>query len=172
MIQRFNFYDVYGYLIPGLAIVALVWLPSAIVTHTWQNEKLEWLAVAAAVAYVFGHVIQNLAANAVSAKVVRNADGKASYPSTAMLDPRDTNLDPDIKQRVEGNVLAWFGIDVAITQQADGPIGKRRTAAFSLCRPIVNARTAYAEQFEGFAAQFAKAVWVSFAAEPTQRGAT
>jgi len=149
MIQRFNFYDVYGYLIPGLAIVALLWLPSAVITHTWQNEKLEWLAVAAAVAYIIGHVIQNLGANAVSAKVVKNVDGKASYPSTAMLDPEDRHLDPDIKQRVQGNVFSWFGIDVAIAQKADGPIAKRRSAAFSLCRPIVNARTAYAEQYEG-----------------------
>lgn len=149
MIQRFNFYDVYGYLIPGLAVVALLWLPSTVITGHWQDEKLGWLAVAVAVAYIIGHVIQNLSANAVSAKVMKNAEGKAAYPSATMLDPADSSLPADIKRRVQQNVASWFGIDVSIDQQANGPIAKSRNAAFSLCRPIVNARTAYAEQYEG-----------------------
>jgi hypothetical protein len=148
MIQRFNFYDVYGYLIPGLAVVILLWLPSTVITGHLQDEKLGLVAVAVAVAYVIGHVIQNLSANAVSAKVVKNAEGKASYPSAAMLDP-NSSLAEEIKRRVQQNVSSWFGIDVSIDRQADSPIAKRRNAAFYLCRPIVNARTPYAEQYEG-----------------------
>jgi hypothetical protein len=74
VIQRFNFYDVYGYLIPGLALVALLWLPSAAVEHHLQDAKIEWVAAALAVAYVVGHLLQNLAANAVEIKFVRDAE--------------------------------------------------------------------------------------------------
>jgi hypothetical protein len=149
MIQRFNFYDVYGYLIPGFAVVVMLWLPSAVITQHWQEAKLGWIAAAIAVAYVVGHVLQNLAANAVSLHVVTNAEGKAVLPSPALLDPKDTSLPPDVKRRVQSNVQSWFNIDTSVNQLASGEITKRRDAAFSLCRPIVNARTAYAEQFEG-----------------------
>jgi hypothetical protein len=151
MIQRFNFYDIYGYFIPGLAVVVLLWLPYAVLSQRWPDAQL---AVAAlGLAYAVGHVVQSMAANSFSAKLDRDEQGKAAYPSSVVLDQNDQRLDGELKRRIQANVGAWFDIDVAvdsaIDDQARKAILKRRQTAFSLCRPIVNARSAYAEQFEG-----------------------
>jgi hypothetical protein len=152
MIQRFNFYDIYGYFIPGLAVVVLLWLPYAVVSQHLPDTQL---AVAAlALAYVIGHVMQSIAANVFSAKLDRDQQGKPSYPSSVMLDSSDSRLAPELKRRIQVNVRAWFAIDVGIgaaigDDKAREDTLKRRQAAFALCRLIVNARSAYAEQFEG-----------------------
>lgn len=40
MIERFNFYDIYGYLLPGATLVGLLWLPFGIITGTWPAAQL------------------------------------------------------------------------------------------------------------------------------------
>lgn len=151
MIQRFNFYDIYGYFIPGLAVVVLLWLPYAVVSQRWPDAQL--VVAALGLAYVIGHILQSIAANSFSSKLDQDERGNAVYPSSAMLDAADERLSPDLKQRVQVNVQSWFGIDLAIDATVDDAarklILKSRQGAFFLCRPIANARSPYAEQFEG-----------------------
>ncbi|HTW83301.1 MAG TPA: hypothetical protein VMD91_04415 [Candidatus Sulfotelmatobacter sp.] len=145
MIQRFNFYDIYGYLIPGLAVVVVLWLPRAIVSGQSMDTTAGDIAMALALGYVIGHFVQNLASNAFSAKFVRDADGNPAYPSAIVFG----NLQEDVQLRIAKLAWVWFEMDVSVGQRASGAVLDRRQAVFDLCRPIVNARTPYAEQFQG-----------------------
>jgi len=36
MIERFNFFDVYGYLLPGGLLMVLTWLPFGLISGRWR----------------------------------------------------------------------------------------------------------------------------------------
>jgi len=59
--DRFNFYDVYGYLLPGLVTLGLFALPFRIVAGFQLPSEWSGTFVALVVGYVVGHVLQNLA---------------------------------------------------------------------------------------------------------------
>ncbi len=127
----------------------LLWLPYAVVTGKWPDEKFAAVAAALALAYVIGHVLQSIAASALPVRFERDPHGRPSLPSETMLDAADKRLAPELKQRIRANVKAWFRIDVAATGEPHEDVAARRKMAFELCRPIVNARTLYAEQLQG-----------------------
>ena len=79
MIERFNFYDVYGYLLPGLALLGLVWLPFLILKHKWPENELLSAVVVLAIGYVVGHVLQNVATTAFPS-TFSDAPGEAAIP--------------------------------------------------------------------------------------------
>jgi hypothetical protein len=56
MIDRFNFYDVYGYLLPGLALVALLGLPGVMIAGNLPSSELVSALAAVAAAYVIGQL--------------------------------------------------------------------------------------------------------------------
>lgn len=151
MIERFNFYDIYGYLLPGLALVALVWLPFGIVAGRWPPADWGSAIVGLVLAYVLGHVLQTLAARALPS-TVRDSTGSRRYPSDVLLDDGDTTLLPELKQRLIARIFSRFDIDVSTSRTADRELRRRRREdAFFLCRRTLTAKGAgsYAEQFEG-----------------------
>jgi hypothetical protein len=149
MIERFNFYDVYGYLAPGIVLLALLWAPIGIVTAKVPDDKLASLAVVLLLGYVVGFFLHSMSSNAFSSQTLTSADGKPAYPTVALLDKNDHLLGEDLKKRVQANVMGWFGIDVAAGQDANRAIAARRQDAYKLCRQIVNAGGGYAQQFQG-----------------------
>ena len=61
MIKQFNFYDIYGYLLPGMLLVSLFWLPVGILTRSWPNQDVSNALFLAVGAYILGHVLQTIA---------------------------------------------------------------------------------------------------------------
>lgn len=57
MIERFNFYDVYGYLIPGVLLGAVLWIPHALVQGLYVPSDLTTALAAVAFAYIAGLLI-------------------------------------------------------------------------------------------------------------------
>ena len=60
MIERFNFYDIYGYLLPGLALVGFGWLPFGLLSRSFPKNELLSAVLVLAFGYVLGHLLQNL----------------------------------------------------------------------------------------------------------------
>lgn len=40
MVEKFNFYDIYGYLIPGLVLIGLLWVPIGLLWHVWPKAEV------------------------------------------------------------------------------------------------------------------------------------
>jgi hypothetical protein len=57
MIERFNFYDIYGYLLPGAVLLSLGWLPVGIVTGEWPPAEIELALIGGIVSYLLGHLL-------------------------------------------------------------------------------------------------------------------
>ena len=141
MIERFNFYDVYGYLLPGAILLTLGALPFAL--STWDLPSLEWTsAITFIVAgYVVGHFLQALARDAVPSTVRK--DGKARFPSDIVLDEGDPTFPKEFKETLKRYVSDDFGLDASAVNQ--------RQAVFNVCRQALQASDSpsYAEQFQG-----------------------
>lgn len=155
MSERFNFYDVYGYLIPGISLVLMLWVPFGITSHSLPDEKVTAAVGAVVIGYIIGQLIQRLAGELLSTKTARSG-GQAQYPSVTLLDPSDHTLPQIAKETIQKNVTDWFGIDVHVTEDAgtNQQILNARHTAFFNCRPVVNKTIGYAEQFQGLYAMF------------------
>lgn len=144
MIERFNFYDLYGYFIPGVALLGLLWMPFGIVLGHWPPSDLGSLAGIVILAYIVGYFLQSIATLAIS-----SSEGKRGFPSSFLLDPGDPGLSAALKARIEQMAQNWFGIAVGVDRAADAPLARARQDAFLLARLIGNQSGKYGEQFEG-----------------------
>lgn len=155
MIEKFNFYDVYGYFLPGVALLAILWVPFGLISGKLPPSDWSSALIAAAIAYILGHLLQNVATNAIPS---RRTKGKERYPSDYYLDPEDTELPKAIKGKIAELVESQFGLDLEIEKNGDQPashekttIDKVRNNAFRLARQILiqGKAVSYAEQFQG-----------------------
>lgn len=149
MIERLNFYDLYGYVIPGLALLGALWLP------LWWLARVEipgaWWAAAVAliVAYIVGHIVARLGQNGFP-----YARERGRQPSDGLLDEADNRLPQALKAQIVRDISARFNTSLNIAD-ADQ---RRRTlqTMFFLCRRALLREKAgsYAEQFEGLYSMF------------------
>lgn len=149
MIERFNFYDLYGYLIPGIVLLLSIGAPSVVI-YRRGFEANEWLVLIAGVvvAYILGHIIQGFANSAIPSS--RDKERRSwKYYSATMLDPNDKTFDLTTKTRIAENVRGWFDLNVDVTKPSDEHIGAVRQDAFYLARKVAKKDGAYSEQFEG-----------------------
>lgn len=148
MIERFNFYDVYGYLIPGIVLVLCVGLPFLLSDRLPELNEWSVLLVGVVVAYLAGHIIQTMATTAMPSS--RDPERRAwQYYSATILNPESSDLSATTKDRLQESVESWFGLNLAIGRPSDETIGADRQDAFLLARRVVNAASNYSEQFEG-----------------------
>lgn len=120
MIQNFNFYDVYGYLLPGLAFLGLLWVPIGLATGRLPATEWTSAVVGIALAYITGHVLQNFAR--VIPSSVKSKDGTILFPSEVLLDVDDKTFTSEFKRRLAEQIETCFGIDVKSdpTETGDG----------------------------------------------------
>jgi len=151
MIERFNFFDIYGYLVPGLAFLWLLWLPFGLVVGYWPPA--EWTSALAALVlgYLAGHLLFGLAEQVIPPKV-KDRKGEIRLPSDILLEDGDDSFSPEVKNRLVDRILIRFGIDVTDAGNPDVKVlEKRRKDAFLLCRSALlhKGAASYAEQFQG-----------------------
>ncbi|MBI3014977.1 MAG: hypothetical protein HYY65_07980 [Candidatus Tectomicrobia bacterium] len=151
MIERFNFFDIYGYLLPGLAFLGLMWLPFGLTVGYWPPAEWGSALVALVLGYLAGHLIFGLAERAIPPKM-RDTQGELRFPSDILLDDGNDNFSPELKSRLVDRILIRFGIDITDAGNPEPEVrGKRRKDAFFLCRSAVKQKEAasYAEQMQG-----------------------
>lgn len=156
MIQRFNFYDIYGYFLPGAVILLLFWLPIGMAQHKWPTGDWTSAVLGAVLAYVTGVLLQTFAdkiLRSTASKVKEGDEVRARFPSQQLLDPAGP-LSDTIKTGVADAVKDNFGIDkekLAVNQKANKEQDTYRNDAFLLARHFLVAakEAAYVEQYEG-----------------------
>lgn len=152
MIKQFNFYDIYGYLLPGTVLLGLLWIPIGIASNSWPEQDLSKALFLAALSYIAGHLIQAVAQNAVPSNVMWDADSKKwKFPSERLLDTSEITLSEDFKSRLSDQVKKEFGIDLLVSANSAGSISRNRRTAFFQARSSLLARKTaqYVEQFQG-----------------------
>ncbi len=152
MIERFNFYDVYGNFLPGIAFLALIWLPFGITRHFWPSSAFSSAIAALAFAYILGHILQSFASTVFPSKA-KDSRGKPRYPSDFFLDPGDDTFPVEFKTQLEKEVAATFRLNLSVNTYGGGAkeIDVHRRTAFFLCRGLLIREeiVSYGEQFEG-----------------------
>lgn len=153
MIEKFNFYDIYGYFLPGSAFLALIWVPFGLIQHLWPAKELSSAVAAIIFAYVVGHVLRTLAHNVFPSQV-KDPLRRPRFPSDLFLDSDNNTFSQEFKVRLAKIVMNTFEIDLAIgttAAQVDDQIKRRRQDAFFSARGVLIKQgiATYAEQFEG-----------------------
>lgn len=149
---KFNFYDIYGFALPGFLLVALLWLPFGLIQNHWPSPQLSSAVIGIILVYIAGHLLQTVAALVLPSSL---PDGR--YPSSVFLDRRDQTFTDTVKERLAAKIKNIFGLDVGIDPPVNATDEQRkqldyvRNDAFYLCRSalIKNKTVVYAEQFEG-----------------------
>jgi hypothetical protein len=148
VIQNLNFYDIYGYLIPGLTLAMLLWLPHGVLTKQLPDADWGSALLAVVVGYVLGHLVQILGRNALPSETM---DGR--YPSEVLLDHDKQILSDELKTRLQQRIKSLSGIDVRTDLEAplNDEVRTQRRDGFYFCRDaLLTSKTiSYGEQMQG-----------------------
>lgn len=165
MIDRFNFYDVYAYLIPGFVLLIVLWLPFGLTGTGWPDADLASALVGLVTAYVLGHVLHVLSHASIPVKI------EGRFPSDLILEGKGRHFSPVLAEAVKKAIGARYGLDLfdrsgpADHSNGEGgqPSGaesaktesanteQHRWDALQLCRDALvrEGLGKYAEQFQG-----------------------
>lgn len=149
MIDKFNFYDVYGYFLPGAAVILLFWLPFGLVKNSWPATDLGSAVIGIVVAYVAGHLLQMICTKVLPSTI--RGGGRQRNPSDVVVDDTDTNFASEFKTALAALVKKEFGLDLHIKATPTREIDRVRGDAFNLARHALQHKkeVSYAEQFQG-----------------------
>jgi hypothetical protein len=142
MIERFNFYDIYGYLLPGMLLFGLFWFPFGMTVGALPTNEISSTLVLLVFAYISGHLLQILGSVVISSKVP-DRQKSLRAPSNILLDA-ESKFSPAFKADLAKKVCTAFQIP-RLEEDAD------REAAFLEARAYLvrNKAASYLEQFEG-----------------------
>ena len=155
MTIKLNFYDIYGFALPGFLLLAVLWLPFGLIDGKWPDAQLSSALVAIIFAYFVGHILQTVATNIIPSHFINGR-----FPSSAFLDKADPTFSGQFKDRLAEQIQTAFGLDVKsprdvlhreLTPEERENLKSVRGDAFFLCRSaLIKSKTiVYAEQFEG-----------------------
>ncbi|HEY6252375.1 MAG TPA: hypothetical protein VI685_20665 [Candidatus Angelobacter sp.] len=151
MIDKFNFYDIFGYFLPGASLLLLLWLPFGLVRKSWPASDLGSAVIGVVVAYVAGHFLQMICTKVIPSTVALGQHKRPRYPSDVVIDKDNSNLSIDFKKKLEARVKEKFDLDIGVEQPESKELDQVRRDAFFLARHILirAKQVSYAEQFEG-----------------------
>lgn len=151
MIEKFNFYDVYGYFLPGLALIAVLWLPFGLVAHIWPTGDWGSALLTLALAYFLGHLMLYVSTNVVpSNDLKKSRPEKRRDPSETVLDADSSDLSNELREKIAKAVAREFHLELHV-ENSTGDHDRVRKDAFLLARQklILDKAQGYAEQFQG-----------------------
>jgi putative Mn2+ efflux pump MntP len=152
LIDKFNFYDIYGYLLPGIVLVTLFWLPFGLFLHKWPNNLSDALVVVV-LSYALGLIVQSFSHQLLSSLPKDKFDCKR-HPADLLLDA-DIPFTMQTKNRIDQLSREYFGLklepnptELSVHQEA---ISLRRKDAFYQARSVLlkDKKSSYWEEFEG-----------------------
>jgi hypothetical protein len=147
MIERFNFYDIYGYLLPGTLLLGLFWFPFGLATGSLPAKEVSTTLLLLVLAYIAGHILQTLASVVVPSDVP-DEKGIRRALSSILLDASSTKFSKGFRKGLASDVKDAFGLDVLGDGQEE--LANRNTAFFEARAYLIRNKAAnYVEQFEG-----------------------
>ena len=155
MLERFNFYDVYGYLIPGLTTIGAFALPLLLLGGVSFPAELSAALVVAVVGYVVGLLVHEVARELIPSKFLHTADGTRSfavarYPSDYVLD-ESAGGPPGFKQTLATRIREDLTFVVTVEDAPGKAQRDTRNLAMMACRDrlVAAGQATYPEQFQG-----------------------
>ncbi len=151
---KFDFYDVLGYLVPGLVLVGLLSLPFGVIKGSWPSTTLTSAVLYLVGAHILGHILQGFLRAWEIVPEIRDDNGKLRAPSSALLDESPKSLAPAVRAKIRKLANRYWEIPqtpgVNDGSWADVP-DPERAAAFLQARNLLlqAKKQSYFEQFEG-----------------------
>lgn len=115
MVEKFNFYDIYGYLLPGLVFIGLAWLPFGLLFGIWPKAEISSAILVLLAGYILGHILQSFGSKLIPS-TLRDRFGNKRYPSDLVLDPTDYTFTVMSKKRIAELSDKYFQIDLALDE--------------------------------------------------------
>lgn len=156
MSEHFNFYDIYGYLLPGGLLLGLLWLPFGMLLGQWPTAGWSSAILALGLAYIVGHLLHALSEAAFPSKF-KDGAGHKRQPSDLLLDREGEKVLQsryhlgNLKYRLAAQIERQFGTQIDVDAPWTEDLRTRRSVAFFKCRSflIEKKAAAYAEQHQG-----------------------
>jgi uncharacterized membrane protein YfcA len=156
MIDRFNFYDVYGYLLPGVLLFSFIWIPFGVLLGIWPPAEWSSAVVMLALAYVTGHILHSLSDAALPFEFRdRTTQKNKRSPSDLLFDSEQdqvlTKSLGGLRAKLAEQIKKDFEIEVKADTAWDEKLFGPRLNAFLQCRNVLVRQKAatYAEQQQG-----------------------
>lgn len=151
MHERFNFYDVYVYLIPGLTLLGLAWLPYGAFASAWPEAALLSTVAVLFAGYVLGHLLSEAARRLPVFELNPQPsnrllmEGAGAKEGTEGKKRKEMSLSPELRTRFWRLLQARFGIERPTPDNTDFEV------PFMLARSVAlrESGPAYFEQFQG-----------------------
>lgn len=150
---KFDFYDILGYLIPGLVLVGLLSLPFGLITGSWPSTSLTSAVLYLVGAHILGHILQGLLRAWERIPQIRDKSGSWRNPSSVLLDPNQELMAP-LHIKIGELANKFWGIpekdDSKIKPWKDIPDSKRDTAFLQARNLLLQSKKqSYIEAFQG-----------------------
>lgn len=143
MIERFNFYDIYGYLIPGAAWLALLGAPVFLTVPGLELSIAGLTGLGLGGGYLAGHYLSGLSRAWIPSYDL--VSGEKQYLSERILDDNDKTLAPAVKAEIQKHLFERFHLRLADHRVRKETFYLFRTA---LAQGKVGS---YVEQYQGIA---------------------
>ena len=151
---KFDFYDVLGYLVPGLVLVGLLSLPFGLIKGNWPSTSVTSAVLYLVGAHILGHILQGFLRVWEIVPKIRDDNGKLRAPSSVLLDQSPKSLAPAVRAKIRKLTNKYWEIPktpgVNDGSWDDVP-DLDRTAAFLQARNLLlqAKKQSYFEQFQG-----------------------
>ena len=154
MIKNFNFYDIYGYLIPGFVLMFLFWLPFGLTTGIWPAQEWSSALLILVLGYVTGHLIHSFSQSALLERFRVGGSRELRYPTEILLDkptcgiPSEYTLSEEFKELLCRRISERFKITAIYNSDVGAQVNG---VASLLCRSALlqHGAASYAEQAQG-----------------------
>lgn len=144
---KFDFYDILGYLIPGLVFIGLLSVPFGLIKGRWPSTSITSAVLYLVSAHIVGHILQGFLRAWEKVPQIRDKQGKMRAPSSVLLDPDQTLA--RFRTRIGDLVNKFWQIPAAdlLFDNHDSD----RNAAFLQARNLLlqSKKQSYFEQFQG-----------------------
>jgi len=151
---KFDFYDILGYLIPGLVFLGLVFLPFGLITGIWPSTSVTSAVLYLVGAHILGHILQGFLRVWEIVPWIRDDQGKLRAPSSVLLDESPKSLAPALRAKIRKLANKFWEIPktpgLNDGSWVDVP-DSDRAAAFLQARNLMlqAKKQSYFEQFQG-----------------------
>jgi len=151
---KLDFYDILGYLVPGLVLVGLLSLPFGLITGTWPSTSLTSAVLYLVGAHIVGHILQGFLRVWEIVPEIKDDKGKLRAPSSVLLDESPKSLAPAIRAKIRKLTNKFWEIPKTPGLNDgswDDVPDSERAAAFLQARNLLlqAKKQSYFEQFQG-----------------------
>jgi len=105
---KFNFYDIYGFALPGFLLLAVLWLPFGLIDGHWPDAEFSSAILGVILAYIAGHVLQTVAQVAIPSNFLNGR-----FPSVVFLDAGDETFSTEFKERLARQINRVFQLNAS-----------------------------------------------------------